>query len=290
MNRRKVCELFDSELQHEGQAYDVTITTEISGWKEITFTLPQTINGKRNFRWDYIRSGYLVCMNRDDVRDWFLLNAPKRSHKGMAVTATITCQHICAQLNKKNLYMTFDDLNGIGTAQYLLEQVLNNTGWQLGYCETFLESDGETEKVRSIKSETKRGAYLLIADICKLFGARPTFDGDTRTVNIYSLNRFEEQMELNFGKNLTSIDRKEDAANIVTRLYVEGEYSDYGYVGIDDVNPTGLPFLLDFSYFKELGVFTEEHQKALDEYLRDIQAAKADSSQFAAELIALDNQ
>lgn len=34
MNRNKVCDLYDSELQHEGQAYDVTLTTEISGWKE----------------------------------------------------------------------------------------------------------------------------------------------------------------------------------------------------------------------------------------------------------------
>ena len=34
MNRNKVCELYDSELPHEGQAYDVTLTTEISGWNE----------------------------------------------------------------------------------------------------------------------------------------------------------------------------------------------------------------------------------------------------------------
>ena len=26
MNRNKVCELYESELQHEGQAYDVTLT------------------------------------------------------------------------------------------------------------------------------------------------------------------------------------------------------------------------------------------------------------------------
>ena len=45
-----------------------------------------------------------------------------------------------------------------------------------------------------------------------------------------------------------------------TRLYVEGEYGDNGYVGIDDVNPTGLPFLLNFDYYRELGVFTEKHE------------------------------
>ena len=176
------------------------------------------VNGARNFRWNYIRSGYLIRLTRDGKDDWFLLSTPKRSHKGLSVTATITCQHICAQLNKKNLYLTFDDENGIGTAEYLLRQVLENTGWQLDHCETFYEQDGKTEKVRSLSSDGKRGAYLLISDICALFDARPVFDGDSRTVSIYSLSRHEDLLELNFGKNLNGIDRKEDAENIVTRL------------------------------------------------------------------------
>lgn len=160
----------------------------------------------------------------------------------------------------------------------------------MGFCETFFENDGVTEKVRSISCDTRRGAYLLISDICKLFSAYPVYDGETRTVNIYSLNRHEDMLELNFAKNLTGVERKEDAADIVTRLYVEGEYADGGYVGIDDVNPTGLSFLLSFDYFRELGVFTEAHEQALQEYLRDIAAAKADSSSAAADLITLDGR
>ena len=178
------------------------------------------------------------------------------------MSATITCQHVCSLLSKKNLFLTFDDTNGIGTAHYLLEQALANTGWTLKYCETFYEADGVTEKIRSLKSENKRGAYLLISDICKLFSARPIYDGDEKSVSIVSLNRYDSMMELNFGKNLDSIDRKEDASNIVTRLYVEGEYGDHGYVGIDDVNPTGLPYLLNFDYFRQLGIFTAEHEQA----------------------------
>lgn len=88
------------------------------------------------------------------------MEAPKRSHKGMEVIATVTCEHVASLLNKKQLHLVFDDTNGIGTAKYLLEQVLKGTGWQLGFCETFLEDDGETEKVRSLASEGKRGAYL----------------------------------------------------------------------------------------------------------------------------------
>ena len=37
-------------------------------------------------------------------------------------------------------------------------------------------------------------------------------------------------------------------------------------------------------------MFTEEHEEALAEYLREIAVAKADSSETAGELIGLDNQ
>ena len=75
----------------------------------------------------------------------------------------------------------------------------------------------------------------------------------------------------------------------MTRLYVEGEYSDSGYVGIDDVNPTGLPFLLNFDYFRDLGVFTQTHEQALSDYLQDIQQAKATGSAAMTRLLALEN-
>ena len=86
-----------------------------------------------------------MCVNRDGKRDWFLLNTPKHSHKGLAVSATITCQHVCSLLSKKNLFLTFDDTNGIGTAQYLLEQALQNTGWTLR--ETLIKKAIPSQKV-----------------------------------------------------------------------------------------------------------------------------------------------
>ena len=98
-----------------------------------------------------------------------------------------------------------------------MTQILKNTGWTLGVCDTFYESDGVTEKKRSFTSGGKRGAYMLISDICKLFAAYPVYNGDTRTVDILSLNRHESLLELNFGKNLSSVERKEDADEIVTR-------------------------------------------------------------------------
>lgn len=183
------------------------------------------------------------------------------------------------------MYFEFDDENGIGTIDYLVRQALTGTGWTLGSCDTFFEADGTTAKVRSMSTNGKRGAYLLIQDICKLFHARPVFHGDTRIVDIHALEARDGLLELNYGKNIKSLERKENSENIVTRLYVEGEYGDYGYVGIDEVNPTGLSFLLDFSYYRQLGSFSDAHQAALDQYLLDIRREKVTAGGIMEQVI-----
>jgi phage minor structural protein len=172
-----------------------------------------------------------------------VINAPKKRHDQKNIDISFTCDHISSGLKTKNLFLTFDDENGINTIQNLAKLILAGTGWSLGECDTFFESDGKTEKVRSLISDGKLGSYQLIQNLCDLFCGYPEFDGDKKLVHLRCLNRRNAQMELSIGKNLSSIEQTPDTKNIITRLYVEGEYTEDGYVGIDDVNPTGLSFL-----------------------------------------------
>lgn len=277
-SHKKLCDLYDSSVQAEGQAYDIEYREELNGWKEIAFSLPRS-----SFRWNYIKSEYLLRLKIGSAVDWFIIHTPKKIKNNKSITQTVNCSHLSSILKTKNLYLTFDDENGVGTASYLLEQILANTGWSVGVCDTFYERDGfsesgeKVEKKRSLSSESKVGSYQLINELCGLFNAYPVFHGDTKTVDLHALSdrNFVETRELYIGKNLDSLSVEYDSESIVTRLYVEGEYGDYGYVGIDDVNPTGLSYLLNFDYYKELGVFTDEHQKALDDYLKYMKEATA---------------
>ena len=204
-----------------------------------------------------------------DEIDWFIISAPKRTKNGRSTTNTVKCSHISSVLKTKNLYLTFDDETGIGTISYLITRALTNTGWTIGECDTFYERDGETEKIRSLSSNGKRGTYQLITDICNLYNAYPVFHGDSKTIDIRALSNKNPITELYIGKNLEALSIENNTDNIVTRLYVEGEYGDDGYVGIDDVNPTGLPFLLNFDYYRSAGLFTEDQENALAEYLSE---------------------
>ena len=272
----KVCDLFDSGSQAQGQAYNIYYTEELNtGWKEITFDLPFLIEKENNFRWNYVRNEYLLRVRRDDIEDWFFLQAPSKKKNGKAVTNNVRCVHVSAGLKTKNIYFVFDDENGIGTIDYLMGQVLTNTTWSLGTCDKFYERDGTTEKVRSISSDDKRGAYQLIQDICNLFNAYPVFNGATRTVDIHALDNKLPLTEMYVGKNLNSLTVEINSESIVTRLYVEGEYGDDGYVGIDEYNDD-LPFLLNFDYYKQIGLFKARHQTALDKYLSEVKNVRGE--------------
>lgn len=254
------------------------------GWKEISFTLPTN-----SFRWEYIKNNCLLCVEIDGAKDWFIVNAPKRTNNGKAVSNTVKCAHVCSVLKTKNLYLVLDDENGIGTIEALAATILANTGWKLGHVDTFYERDGETEKIRSLSSSGKRGSYQLIQDLCNLFNAYPVFNGDEKTVDLYTLESKGKLSELTIGKNLSNISVENTSDDIVTRLYVEGEYSEDGYVGIDSENPTGLPYLLNFDYYKNAGLFTEEHQAALDKYLEEMPAANRAISDKMAEIMEGEN-
>ena len=288
--RNKVCDLYDSSTQALGQAYDITYTEELNGWKEVSFTLPLMVNGERNFRWNFIRNEYKLRLIVGDETDWFVIQKPKRSRNGKAVTNVVNCPHISTTLKKKNIYFVFDEENGIDTIQNLIQKVLVNTGWTLGVCDILMENDGSKQKIRSIQSEGKQGTYGLITEICNLFNAYPTYHGDSRTVDIHALSNKQALGEMTMGKNLDAITVEENSENIVTRLYVEGEYGDFGYVGIDSANPTGLSYLFNFDYYKEIGAFTQEHQDALDQYLIDIAIAHGDVSAITQQLVELEDQ
>lgn len=116
-------------------------------------------NDEYNFRWDYIKNEYKVCLTVGDTREWFFIQTPKKRRDSKEISNTVKCTAECGILKTKNIYAQFDDENGIGTLSDLAGKVLQGTGWTLGYCDTPLEKDGVTEKIRSLKSSGKAGAY-----------------------------------------------------------------------------------------------------------------------------------
>lgn len=308
----KICDLYDSKVQLEGEAYGITAKTDINGLHTLTFSLPYMINismisdleaarygidkygegvfGRfkdedhmdKNFRWELLKNEYLIRYTNGNKTEWYVATKPTKSKSNKNITGTVTCEGTESQLKTRNIYLTFDDTNGIDTIEGLMTKILKGTGWTLGHCDTIYETGSETEeKVRSLISDGKMGALSLIHTVCNLFKCRPVFRTEDNEVDIYAMSNRHQILEGEVGKTLTTLSATYDSSDIVTRLYVEGEYGEYGYVGIDDVNPTGLNYLLNFDYYREIGVFTAEHEAALNTYITRITDIKRRISENA---------
>ena len=333
-DQNKVCELYDSEVELVGQAFDIKYSVDMNGYHTLDFSIPYMIDGAkvvgsdieslygsaiyginkfgtsgggniklRNYRWDYLRSDYLIRYTCENQNVWFVANKPVKSKSSKKIIGSVACSGFESLLKTRNIYMIFDDENGIGNIKYLMDQILLGTGWSYDdtHSDTLVEKDGITEKVRSLFSDGKKGALDLISTVCNLFQARPIFDTDAKTVTIKAMNNRQQVLEGEVGRNLTALNVTQNSSNISTRVYVEGEYGDYGYVGIDDVkvdengNPDeegtawGLPFILNFDYYRQLGVFKPSHEAALATYLTNIRGKKAEISAKGAELIACED-
>lgn len=270
LNRKKVGDIFDTEIPSPGAAEDVRITKERNGWKEISFSISQYLtDGSRNEKCDYIRNEFQIRLTEGSKTDWYSIVVPTDIHDGEILTFNVTCEHISGSLKAKNLAGYFDDTNGIGTCQELVRRALYGTGWTLKSCDIFYEADGETEKIRSYACDEKTGAWAMIEGICNLFHAYPIYDGENRTVTIRERRNFDGLMEVTFGKNTEKIERRLDSGSLITRLFVHGDYSDAGYVGIDTAksNERGLDFICNFDYYREIGLFGEDHEAALELFL-----------------------
>lgn len=324
-DKNKICDLYDSQVELFGAAYDITVTEEFNGYHTLNFTIPfivpqvniyesdiygrygsgifdRSMFGKymlkedHNYRWDFLKSEYLIRYTCDNKNIWFVANKPTKSKSGKKIVGIVECAGTESLLKTRNIYMTFDDENGIDTIQNLMTKILKGTGWHLDdrNSDTMYERDGITEKIRSLNNSSKKGALDLITTVCNLFQARPVFDTDEQTVAVKAIRNRQQVLEGVVGKNLSALNVKQDSGDICTRVYVEGEYGDYGYVGIDDVEvdgePWGLPFLVNFDYYREIGLFKQDHEDALETYLHDIRIKKAEIRQAGQALTQIEDQ
>lgn len=290
-SNNKLCELYDSQNNVRGQAYGITFTEPMKdGIKTLDFSIPYMVDKEENFRWAYLKSEYLIRLVYNGRVMWYIATQPKKGKNGKEITGTVSCKGLEFSLRTKNIYMTFDDTNGIGTLDELVDKILAGTGWHRGYTDPALEKDGTTEKVRSLSSGDKTGALGLMTKVCNLFKCYPVYDSDTKTVALYNFNNRSQVLEAVVGKNLNAMNVDYNSDDIITRLYVEGEYGDNGYVGIDSVNPTGLSYIMDFDYYREIGVMTEAHEEALTTYTNNISNVKRLISEGVASRTELEDE
>ena len=264
-DKEVVCPIYDSRADVSGQAYNVFISSERNGWKELSVSIPTTCATENceeeNYRLQYLIAEYKVraieYIDGVEKTDWYIISEPKITHNNFSKTTEVRAPHCSIILNARSMELEFsdDEANNVGTAEEILTTILEPTEWHIGNVADFYEDDGSV-KVRSMNASSKTGAFRLIEQMCELFEAKPVYHGegvyfDKETgeykvglcVDILPMNPFSKTeegeipvevlrsdgpnvLELRYRRNMKNLSRTVNTENIRTRLRVYGNYGD----------------------------------------------------------------
>ncbi|MBM7598077.1 putative nucleic acid-binding Zn-ribbon protein [Virgibacillus halotolerans] len=220
---------------------DEELTVNYGEINELSFTLPFYVDiGNKNVRnphADKFKEKFLIKSVNDGKIEWFLINSIGKVSDD-SDDLNIGCFSLGYQLwYDKMIEYEETSMNCL----MVMQDVLNGTDWTVGYINP--EFNLKHRKFE-VSSQTKLDFIYEIADT---FKGKAVFDTVDKTVSFYK----EEELQVNkgfkvgYGKYIENIDENIDADEIVTRLYVYGSDG----MRINSVNPTGQPYIDDFSYF-----------------------------------------
>lgn len=129
-----------------------------------------------------------------------------------------------------------------------------------------LFTDGRVEEVtmlkyRSLEENVYNWRSLLVDYITDAFDCFIVFDNKNMTVNAYDKKTFGDNKGffMSYDNFIKTINKSYQYDKIVTKLIVESEDED---LSITDENPLGTDYLLNYDYFIENGIMSEQCAKA----------------------------
>lgn len=119
-------------------------------------------------------------------------------------------------------------------------------------------------KVRNFEEGTYKVYDFLKNEVEPAFNVKIIYDTFNKEISCYTYEELGKDMPLflSYENFIKTINKKHQYDEIVTKLYVESEHAN-----ISEENPTGLNYILDYTYFKENGLMSDELIKAYDRYL-----------------------
>ena len=214
------------------------------------FEIPYLVESKKNGITDEIE--YIKNPDLDNIKEeklikltwysgrinWFRIVTIEKNDSSDGITAKISCDSLESELRTTNVTI---EGTGIGTEEYFTK-ALEQSPWKLGYVSNKLK-----ETYRTFTDQEKKTRYEAIQNGIEVYGAITDFDGETRTLNLLTIDelRIFRGVILKKENYASSIDITSTSEEIVTRMYAKGNED----LDISSANPTGMRYIEDYSYF-----------------------------------------
>jgi len=218
--------------------------------------------------YDLIKGDYLILLNSEK---YFIIDNPEEVGNGIEVK-NIHCYSLEYILNKKNvrgykfvsrkLYSLTDELDSDGFQLGVMNYVKTITSWKLDV-NSFTNFTGINSKYRSFDISEKSLFEFLINDVQKAYECIFLFDTLTKTISVKTIDDLQGNKGLYISEDnyIKSINKKIKNDEIKTRLYCYGND-----ISIAEINPTGVPYIENYTFYKTLEYMSQELISALNAY------------------------
>lgn len=140
-------------------------------------------------------------------------------------------------------------------------------------------------KYRNLEENVYNWRDILVNMITESFDCFVVFDCVNMTINCYDKKTFGESkgIYLSYKNFVKEINKNYQYDKIISKLEVESEQEG---LSITDENPLGTNYLLDYSYFIENGIMSEECANAWNEYISRIDGVQEPLYDYRTQLNA----
>lgn len=229
-----------------------SLSTSLGGLSELTFQIPYKIENEyhefvHNPNIDLLKEKMYLRLTVGNQKSWFIVD---NISDETLDTDMMTVQAFSIQSELKNKRVTERTLKSVNPVM-LMDELLVDSSWSKGNVDSILQ---ETYRTIELADTT---IYDALMNGAETFGAIIVWDEETKTVNFNELDSIGSYrgMSVNSERFLNNLKRTRDTDEMVTRLYVYGNER----ISIQNVNPSGLRYIEDFSYFVE--PFTRDANK-----------------------------
>lgn len=216
-------------------------TFSFGRYNEIKFTIPKHIYRKHekveNKHYFLVKERYLIRAEYGEFSEWMIITGINQS-KGRGTGKEVTAKSLQYEMHDKRIYEYKVESY---TPRKTMLDTLGNTNWKLGHI------DMEFDALYRAFDETNTSALQMLYNIAETFEGVLQFDTFKREVSLYKQENTEidKGFTASYGKYLKEVSQTSDGESMVTRLHVYGQDN----LSINTVNPTGVSYLDDFSYF-----------------------------------------
>lgn len=224
------------------EAYGDGLETPVNETYELNLNIPYWIDVNHvllsNLHIDSVKENYLIKVSFGKTSEWYSIVSINEVMNDDSNYKQIKAYSLEFELAQRVLKGYKAESKG---ARTVLTEMLDDTTWAVGD----VDPDFELSK-RSFEFLDNK---LLgsIYDVANTYNAIVNFDTENQTVGLRKVELFGQEKGLTFSYEslLKSFDKKSDANELITRLYLEGKDG----LTINSISPTGKSYLEDYSYY-----------------------------------------